>query len=171
MFNLPKGMTEQQLIETINRVSESLCKQFKFTYYDVDDLKQECFIFAASCLDKYDHSKPFDNFLYIHIRNRLINLKRDKYCRTITVDSPRKLVQMPIDISKINDEEESSLSIEDTTVEEVITNEQIEKINTELEAEYRLDFLKMLAGVKVKTDRKEEIRKRIIEILYAETKE
>ena len=104
MYNLPQGVTEKELLKIIDEIANQFCNKLKFTYYEAEDIKQECYIIAATCLDRYDGKRPLRNFLFIHIRNRLFNLKRDKFCRSILVDNPRKLVQMPIDICSVDDE-------------------------------------------------------------------
>lgn len=71
------------LAETIYRVVDLLASKFRFGYYDVEDIRQEgcCFALEALASGKYDESRPLENFLYTHLRNRFINLKRDKYIR------------------------------------------------------------------------------------------
>ena len=48
-------------------------------------MKQQASIFALEGLDKYDHTRPLENFLWTHVRNRLFNFKRNNYQRP---DSP-----------------------------------------------------------------------------------
>ena len=80
-LNLPPGMTEDKFVEIVNNISNQLCDKFKFGYFEREDIKQECFIEAIDALDRYDTNRPLPNFLYSHIRNRLCNLKRNKYFR------------------------------------------------------------------------------------------
>ena len=42
---------------------------------------QQAAIFAIEGLEKYDSSKPLENFLWTHLRNRLFNFKRDNFKR------------------------------------------------------------------------------------------
>lgn len=77
---LPSGITQEYLVETIDHISNQL-KSFAFGYYTPEDIKSECYIFALQALPKYDHNRPLVNFLYVHIRNRLTNLRRDKLFR------------------------------------------------------------------------------------------
>jgi hypothetical protein len=44
-------------------------------------MKQQAAIFALEGLKKYDNSRPLENFLWTHVRNRLFNYKRDNYQR------------------------------------------------------------------------------------------
>ena len=78
---LPKGISENEFVSIVNNIANQLCDKFKFGYYERDDIRQECFIEAIDALDRYDSNRPLPNFLYIHIRNRLCNLKRKKFFR------------------------------------------------------------------------------------------
>jgi DNA-directed RNA polymerase specialized sigma24 family protein len=78
-MKLPPGKTEEEVVESITRIVKILAKKFRFGFHSVEDLKQEGAFEAIKVLNKglYDPSRPLDNFLYTHIRNRLINFKRD----------------------------------------------------------------------------------------------
>lgn len=80
-LNLPDGMTEDEFVSIVNNVAGQLCHKFKFGYYEIDDIKQECFIEAIDALNRYDPDRPLVNFLWSHLHNRLCNLKRKKYFR------------------------------------------------------------------------------------------
>lgn len=74
-------MTEAQVVAEVNRIVGLLANSFRFGYYDADDIKQEAWIEAIKGLENYDESRKLDSFLYTHIKNRLINLKRNKFKR------------------------------------------------------------------------------------------
>ena len=78
--NQPK-INEEEFIEVINKITKKLSYKFKFGYHDVEDMKQQATIFAIEALEKYDHKRPLENFLWTHVRNRLFNYKRDNYQR------------------------------------------------------------------------------------------
>jgi hypothetical protein len=80
---IPPGMTEEQVLAAIEKVVLSLSSKFVFGYYDREDMKQEARYEAVKLINagKYDPKRPLENFLYTHVRNRLINLKRNKYKR------------------------------------------------------------------------------------------
>lgn len=80
-MKIPKGMTEEQLIEIVDRIIKRLSNSFSFGYHSPQDIAQECWLLVIDGLERYDGKRPLENFLYIHIRNRLKNLKRDKYSR------------------------------------------------------------------------------------------
>jgi hypothetical protein len=41
-------------------------------------------------MDRYDESRPLENFLAVHVKNRLNNFKRDKYYRQQKEDQAKK---------------------------------------------------------------------------------
>jgi hypothetical protein len=44
-------------------------------------MKQQAAIFALEVLENYDNTRPLENFLWTHVRNRLFNYKRNNYQR------------------------------------------------------------------------------------------
>ncbi len=80
-MRVPKGKTEQEVLQIIDNVANRLAPRFRFGYYTVEDMKQEARLEAIKGLEKYDNVRPLENFLWVHVRNRLYNLKRNKYAR------------------------------------------------------------------------------------------
>ena len=74
-------MTEEEVLNIIDVIVERLSHRFTFAYYEREDIKQEARILAIEGLDKYKPDLPLENFLWVHIRNRLVNFKRDNYIR------------------------------------------------------------------------------------------
>jgi len=85
MMYLPDGYTEDEVLDCIQRAVNSLVSNFCFGYFDTDDLKQEGFIFACEALPRFDPDNPkkcgLTNFLRVHVRNKFLNLRRDKLHR------------------------------------------------------------------------------------------
>ena len=81
-MKIPKGMTEEQVLEAIENVVNSLARNFRFGYFDTEDMKQEGRVYAIEGITKYNPKVgPLENFLRTHIRNRFINLRRNKLTR------------------------------------------------------------------------------------------
>lgn len=81
---VPPGLTEAVVVQTIQNVVRKIAKKYKFGYYVEEDLEQEALIIIIEqkILEKYyDETKPLENFLYVVLKTRLGNLKRDKYVR------------------------------------------------------------------------------------------
>lgn len=74
-------MSEQQFVEVWEKISKKLGYKFKFGYHSHEDMKQQAAIFALEGLKNYDNTRPLENFLWTHVRNRLFNYKRDNYQR------------------------------------------------------------------------------------------
>ena len=73
---------EEQTTELILKIADRFAAKFRFGYHDVQDMKQQCCEFALEGLAKYDPSKgQMENFLTVHVRNQLINMKRKQYSR------------------------------------------------------------------------------------------
>lgn len=79
-----KKVDDQQFLEALDQVTKRLVYKFKFGYHEIEDMKQQAAVFAIEALDKYDHKRPLENFLWVHVRNRLFNFKRDNYKRPDT---------------------------------------------------------------------------------------
>ena len=78
---LPNGVSEKEFLKVLDNISQRLGHKFKFGYHSYEDMKQQAAIFALEGLEKYDNSRPLENFLWTHVRNRLFNYKRDNYQR------------------------------------------------------------------------------------------
>lgn len=83
-MKIPNGMTEDEVLATIERVVNRLYRKFLCGYYDADDIKQEARIIAMEGLNRYDGVRPLENFMSVHIKNRLCNVKR----KVIRIDKP-----------------------------------------------------------------------------------
>jgi len=79
--SLPNGVSEEDFLKVLDNISKRLGHKFRFGYHDFDDMKQQAAIFAIEGLEKYDNSRPLENFLWTHVRNRLFNYKRNNYQR------------------------------------------------------------------------------------------
>ena len=193
-MKIPEGRTEADVLAEIDRVVRILAREYKFGYYDVEDIEQEGRIFAIKVMDKYDPSKPLSNFLHVVIKRHLINIIRNKYHRN---DPPCKICHgaiegntahadhkicvkykgwkkrnsskaglvCPLDISNLDDADENNTKFYDTGEESLSRTEIFNLIDLKLSADLRADYLKLKAGVSIPKARKDLIVKTIKEIL------
>jgi DNA-directed RNA polymerase specialized sigma24 family protein len=154
----------------VNRIAH----KYRFGYYDIDDIKQEAFIIAMEAMDRYDEGRPLENFLAVHISNRLKNFKRDNFFRPdyvppsgkITNDNNTKRFLMePLDIDNIRDEHERNMRGEENIVDELAKKELMDIVDTSLDMGLRGDYLRILHGVYVPKPRREQIYEAIMQIL------
>lgn len=191
---IPEGKTEEEVIETIKRLVNTIAPKFVFGYYSLDDIKQEAFIKAIEALEDYNPKLPLANFLSVHIRNRLRNLIRDKYhrndppCKTChncvngqtqhsngkycekylawkNLNADKAGIVCPLDISNIDDTEESNTKLIDNVTNELCKEEIFDIVDEKLPAYLRADYLKLKAGIQVNKTRKDLVLKKIREIL------
>lgn len=79
------NMTQMQVFETIEKVASRISYKFVFASHTYEDIKQQAWIYGINGLEHYKPDLPLENFLWIHIKNRLCNFKRQKFVR---IDKP-----------------------------------------------------------------------------------
>lgn len=165
-MKIPKGMTEQEVIETITKVADRQAAKFRFGYYEVEDMRQEAFIIAMDALDRYDEKRPLENFLAVHVNNRLKNFKRDNFYRMNNEKhESKKLIMDPIDIARVRDEKEKNMKTDDSFKDGLERDEIVNIIDKYLDIGMREDYLKMLNSVYVPKPRREQIQNAILNIM------
>lgn len=162
-MNVPKGMTEQQVIDQINVVCNRISPRYTFYGYTVDDIKQESFIICMEALNRYDGIRPLENFLSVNLSNRLKNFVRDNHFLS-NENTDRQKVYQPAQLEYedyiIDEENKFSISYEHIQKEEMVA-----AIDKYLPANMRMDYLKMINDVYITKQRREEITAMIVEIL------
>lgn len=78
---LPHQVKESDFLAALEKIGNSLAKKYRFGYHDIEDIKQQAAILALEGLKNYDNTRPLENFLWTHVRNRLFNYKRNNYQR------------------------------------------------------------------------------------------
>lgn len=150
-MKIPKNMTEQQVIDQIKIVVDRISARYVFHGYDLEDIKQESFIICMDALERYDNKRPLENFLSVHLSNRLKNFIRDNYY--IKGEEEKKKVLKPSYLSKedfvISKSKDDSDSIDATEIKHIL--------DAHLPAKYRADYLKLINNVHIPKKRKEQI--------------
>ena len=165
-MKIPRGMTEQEVIETITKVVDRQAAKFRFGYYEIEDMRQEAFIIAMDALDRYDEKRPLENFLAVHVNNRLKNFKRDNFYRMDNEKhESKKLIMDPIDISRVRDEREKNMKCDDNFTEGLEVDEIVSIIDKHLDITMREDYLKMMNNVYVPKPRREQVQEAILSIM------
>lgn len=192
-MRIPKGYTEQQVINVITTIAKKLSRRFKFGYYGEDDIYQESFIFGMSALKDFRPSKgELGAFLATHMKNRLINLKRDKLSRHANSipcqvceknkDKSKKCInQLDCSIYQkwivrnktkrslmqpvnigIGYDKEDGFKL-DNGIE---LKDMVDKIDQKLPAHYRINYRKMIEGGKITYNKKSKLMNLIKNIVY-----
>ena len=135
-MKVPSNMTEQELIDQINKVIDRISPKYTFYGYDVNDIKQESFIICLDALDRYDETRPLENFLSVHLSNRLKNFVRDNY--SFSNNNEKRKVSSPMQLSYEENVENNE------TTHDVDFKDMDELISDRLPARYRSDYLKFI---------------------------
>jgi DNA-directed RNA polymerase specialized sigma24 family protein len=166
-------MTQNEVLEIINKICDRYAYKFKFGYFEPEDIRQEAFIIALDALDRYEEGRPLENFLAVHVKNRLNNFKRDKYYRQNKnndgkqerLNNSKKFLMEPLDISNIRDESEKNMRLSDGFIDEIANQELLEIIDEHLDTSLRADYLRVRHGAYVPKPRREQISSEVRRIL------
>lgn len=173
-MKVPKGMTENEVLEVINKICDRYAYKFQFGYYEPEDIRQEAFIIAVDALERYDESRPLENFLAVHVKNRLNNFKRDKYYRQNKkkeddkqqqLNNSKKFLMEPLDIGNIRDEHEKNMRLGNEFVDNIANKELLDIIDEHLDVSLRSDYLRVRDGTYVPKPRREQIIQEVTKIL------
>ena len=131
--------------EIIQMVIDRMAKNYTFSYYEEEDIKQEAFIIAAEAMKNYDSSRPLEHFISRHISNRLRNLIRDKYYRKSSSLDKRAVMDLTtLEILDGNDP-----YYEEDPSEKLSTADALELVKSRLSPKASRDFLRKAHGVKI----------------------
>jgi hypothetical protein len=107
-MKIPKGLTETEVLDIIDKVVNYLAPSFRFGYFDAEDMKQEGSIFCLEALESFNFDKSNQEevsdalftFLRTHVRWRFLNMRRKQLkrieppicdCELCLVDSTNRM--------------------------------------------------------------------------------
>lgn len=161
-MKIPSNMTEDEVMNTIMLVINRTSPKYTFYGYGVDDIKQEAFIICMDALERYQEGRPLENFLAVHLSNRLKNFVRDNHF--IKTEEEKAKVQMPGQLSNDNTIV-SPQSLQAKQGDRIDLKEMKQIIDIKLPAQYRADYLKIINDIYVPKKQREEVLAIIYEIL------
>lgn len=156
---IPPNMTEQQVIDEINLVINKIAPKYTFYGYEISDIKQESFMICMDAMQRYDHNRPLENFLSVHLSNRLKNFIRDNYFSRGEEDKRRIVLpgQLANEQSVVDGGSSHETALDYKNMSGIIS--------LKLPADMRADYLKIVNDVYVNKKRKEEVLDTVYEIL------
>jgi DNA-directed RNA polymerase specialized sigma24 family protein len=189
---LPPEVTEQEFLRVVDKLASRMARRFAFGPYSPEDLAQQCVVWALESMDKYDPARPLENFLQVHLKRRLLNLRRNKLKRTeipcrechdkghhgdgVKCDrylewESRNLsklnIMFPLDLAAINEDQERSLQAR-SGLDSHDVADLLSRIEDRLPPHMRADLLRMADGALVTSERRREIKKAVRSILWEE---
>jgi DNA-directed RNA polymerase specialized sigma24 family protein len=168
-MKLPEGLDEDFVSATIMKIAKRLAPKYVFSGYDVEDIEQEAFLIGIAGLDKYDTSRPLENFMYTHINNRLKTFKRDNYYRldygteAQKIQDRKKRLLEPVSIEAVY-----TIYSTDQTANNVQMKEVLDLIDQKLPSHLRRDYLKLQSNSSLPKSRKAHIVQVIEQIINGE---
>ena len=158
-MKIPPTMTEEEVMSEITSVIDKIAHKYTFYGYEVEDIKQEAFIMCVDAMERYDPARPLENFLSVHLSNRLKNFVRDHHFTKDEED--KKRIVMP---GQLNHEDR--LVGQRCDSGESLDYQQMSYIlDLKLPASVRSDYLKIMHDSRVSKRRKEEVLSLIREIM------
>lgn len=157
-------ITEEQ-----HRIMDKVCNKVKnrysFAHFLPEDIYNEAYLLCMDALSRYDESAPLENFLSVHVSNRLKNLVRKEYSK------PKQNLINAIGFQNVDDTNEKNMMYEQDD-KKLVSKELEDYIDLYLPAKLREDYLKFLEGrFIIPTKRKllKETLKEIMEEYYGES--
>jgi len=158
----PKPKQQEIILKVIDRIAP----RYTFGYYELDDIKQESYIICLEAIEKYDNSRPFENFISKHLSNRLKTLIRDKYSRSnIESEKHEKLNQSKKNLMDLKSVDGSYKIYEDDIIERMSTSEAMDMLMQELPPSMRNNFYRLANGVSIQSSKKQALFDKVKEIL------
>lgn len=145
-------------LATIQKVCKKVMNKYSFAHYTPEDIYNEAFIIACDGLSRYNGKNPLENFLSVHVSNRLKNFIRKNY-------NPKKhnLINA-IPIYNVDDTGEESMKY--STDNKFFFSKELEDyIDQHLQAKYRIDYIKLLEGEMLIPSRKKLLKAELTEIM------
>jgi DNA-directed RNA polymerase specialized sigma24 family protein len=162
-MNIPEGMTEEEVLKTIDLVIDRIAPRYTFYGFQLEDIQQESFIICLKALEKYEVGRPLENFLSFSLANRLKNLIRDNHYSKDDNEEKKKII-MPGQLSN----EESSHYYNNCVADKMNIRDLISAIDKRLPSMYREDYIKLINGVTIPKKQRDELIKKIKDIAIEE---
>lgn len=186
-MKIPDGITEQKVNQIIAKVIRQLSPRLVYGSNTIEDIQQEGWLFAIDGLEHFqrgyakedDVAQALENFLRVHIPNRLKNERRKHVGRVEKPANPAKLeawekkvaarhnLMYPADIHSL----QYDIPLLTDVVEDVHYRQMVELIKEKLAVDLRSDFLRMCDGVKIPKPRQLKVRQAVAVILKMETED
>ena len=84
-YDVSLAQAEKSIVAILTEIAQTLSYRHTFAYWNQDDIRQEVYCLGIGILEKdggtFDLSRPLPQYLSHSIRNRLLNLKRDRFLR------------------------------------------------------------------------------------------
>lgn len=157
----------QEHLSIIRKVANNIAPGYIFGYFSKEDIIHEAIIIGMDGYNKWDGIRPLENFISVHISNRLKNLRRDNYYRAeknISEESQRnneakRNIMSPLSLTPNMFQK---FTYEDFSVD---NRDEVEFILDNLNPLLKNDFLRLANGVQITRARKEAVYQKVRELI------
>ena len=154
----------QTHLNMIQTIAKRLATKYVFGYFDVKDIEQEAIIFGLEAYERWDQTRPLENFISVHMSNRLKNFKRDNFFRLGLEESSQK--RQKSNETKRNLMRPISIQPLSLFTEESIDNQDsVDFLLSKMSPLIKNDFLRMSNGVVITKGRRQAVIDSVKEIL------
>lgn len=155
-----REVTNEQ-IQTIQAVVKRVCHKYVFGYFSVEDIQQEAFIIGYKAVEEiWDGKRPLENFLSIHIPNRLKNFKRDNYYRLDIPDIDSKRNKNNNNKKKLMEATELfefDLTENNSVLDKLVDSEFWSTVYNSMPNFVKSDFKRLLNNVSIPSKRRNQV--------------
>jgi len=143
-----KTKMNNEQIEIVKQIATKLAKSYTYPGFDIKDAVQFALMAVEKVVQegKYDNGRPFPNFAYTHIKNRLFNNKRDKWVRFV-----KNKVAM---VSQLNYDPQHFKNVFDDKLDKIEIEEMLDTFPVSL----RSTILRMINQCKISTSKRNELK-------------
>ncbi len=174
-MRIPEGLTEAKLLRIIQKITRTLPNHLAFGPYTMEDMRQEAWILAIAGLEHFDlefakeaePERAVENFLRVHITNRLLNLKEKHLGSRERPTTPKGICAWERrHLARHSLLHPSELDARETFLptslwDDILYREFAQRISAKLPVVLRTDFLRMCDGVKLTAARQRRVREAV----------
>ncbi len=186
-MSLPNNVPEAEFLRVVERVAHYLYAKYGKLHGSREDFGQAVALWALEALPHFCPARPLENYICTHVRNRALNWIRDthyrsdppcakchagepcqedgsccaKYAKWQKRNKRKADLAAPLQFGEVAERAQSGTTAED----DVAAAELRQMIDEQLPVELRSDYLRMLAGQSVETDRRRQVKKAVADIL------
>lgn len=174
---IPEGMTEDEVVQIMTRISNLYKRKYKFGYNSEEDVVQQGILHAIKNLNngkfKPRGNKPMalqlTNFLRVWVDRRLNNDRRNQSCRYSRADTilnkTKFAIMHPLKIHSQGLESSEIFARDSGAIDSLMNDDIKEKVLEGLDIDQRKDYMKLLGGVRISQQKEDELFARIKQIL------
>lgn len=159
---IPDGMNEEEVLATITKVVKRISPRYVFSGYVRDDLEQEAFIICMDALPRYVPPRPLENFLSVHLSNRLKNFVRDNHHSDPDSDKGKVVQPAQLENEYLLLDGAEKFKVDHHSLD---LSTMIATIDRHLPASMRMDYLKVVNEAYLPKKRREQVMEEVKEIL------